>query len=218
MARYHIFADEAGCFTFERRPNVSRYFILCTVSMHDCDVGNALVALRRDLAWEAKPLRDYFHASEDKQSIRDAVLYTIMQHKFLIHATIMEKSKAQPQVRSSRARFYQYSWYYQFKHGVIPSIFPGSDVLITAASLGNKKERNSFINGIKDVMNQTIRGGKWHTDFCPANADPCLQVADYCAWAIQRKWEGKDERSYDIIKKKLVYEYELFKSGDKHYY
>jgi hypothetical protein len=80
--------------------------------MHKCDVGDALVALRRDLAWKAAPIGDYFHASEDKQAIRDAVFDTMMSHHFLIYATIMEKSKAQPQVRASRARFYKYSWYF----------------------------------------------------------------------------------------------------------
>jgi hypothetical protein len=30
----------------------------------------------------------------------------------------------------------------------------------------------------------------------PHMSDPCLQVADYCTWAIQRKWERGDERSH----------------------
>jgi hypothetical protein len=101
---------------------------------------------------------------------------------------------------------------------VAKDIVPGSDVLITVASIGNKKERLSFVNGIRDVMDQTNRGGKWQTDFRPASADPCLQAADYCAWAIQRKWESNDVRSCDIIKKRVAYEYELFKAGAKHYY
>jgi hypothetical protein len=33
-----------------------------------------------------------------------------------------------------------------------------------------------------------------------ANAsDPCLWAADYCTWAIQRKWERRDERAYELI-------------------
>ncbi|MEN9873570.1 MAG: hypothetical protein RL186_467, partial [Pseudomonadota bacterium] len=47
MPNIFIFADEAGCFAFNRNENVSRYFILCTVSMNNCDVGTDLLELRR---------------------------------------------------------------------------------------------------------------------------------------------------------------------------
>ena len=54
----------------------------------------------------------------------------------------------------------------------------------------------------------------------PSHADPCLQVADYCAWAIQRRWESgkQDIRSYDLIKDRITYEYDLFEKGTDHYY
>lgn len=57
-------------------------------------------------------------------------------------------------------------------------------------------------------------------NFCPAAADPCLSVVDYCAWAIQRKWEsaGKDIRSYDLIKDRITYEYDLWEHGNVHHY
>lgn len=67
-------------------------------------------------------------------------------------------------------------------------------------------------------MHQTVKAKDWKTDFCPANADPCLQVADYCAWAIQRKYEKGDDRSYVLIKDRISYEYELWAHGKKHYY
>ena len=58
----------------------------------------------------------------------------------------------------------------------------------------------------------------YRTDFCPAAADPCLQVADYCAWALQRKWERNDLRSYNLISDRITYEYDLWSRGDKHHY
>jgi len=65
MPNKFIFADEAGCFTFSRNHNVSRYFILCTVIMDECPVATDLFDLRRRLAWEGFELGDYFHASTD---------------------------------------------------------------------------------------------------------------------------------------------------------
>ncbi len=218
MPRLYIFADEAGDFEFSQGPNISRYFILCTVSMRSCDVANDLLALRRKLAWEGQELGEYCHATTDTQAVRDLVYETICRHDFTVHATIMEKSKAQPQVRISQPRFYQYGWFYHFKHGTSKIIESAPELLVATASIGTKKERAAFESAIDDVMRQTVLATKWATDFCPASADPCLQVADYCAWAIQRKWERGDERSYVYIQDRIAYEYELWEYGTKHYY
>src|SRR6185437_3685642 len=99
MSTVFLFANEAGDFNFTRQPKASKYYIICTVATTSCDVANDLLMLKRRLAWKGAPLRDYFHCSKDKQEIRDAVFETISHHDFTVQATIMEKSKAQPQVR-----------------------------------------------------------------------------------------------------------------------
>lgn len=220
MPRTFVFADEAGCFTFEKRPNVSKYFILNTVSMDSCAVGDALVRLRREMAWAEKPLGDYFHASTDKQEVRDAVFAEICKHDFKVQTTIMEKTKAQPQVRVDRPRFYKTGWYFHFKHGAPHKTYAGTELMVVTASLGTKKERIAFEEAVTDVLKQTVPDLQCKPNFCPAVADPCLSVVDYCAWAIQRKWEsaGKDVRSFDIIKDRITYQYELWEHGTTHYY
>lgn len=220
MPNKFIFADEAGCFTFTREPNVSKYFTLCTVVMDNCDVGTDLFQLRRRLAWEGYELGDYFHATTDKQPVRDEVFKVITQHKFSIQATVMEKTKAEPQVRE-KPRLYKTGYFFLFKFGVSKLLDAKSETLVTTASIGTRRERTAFEAAVDDVMNQTHRSSQWKTDFMPCHADPCLQVADYCAWAIQRKWESKDfrdVRSYDLIKDRITYEYDLWEKGQTHYY
>ena len=218
MSRLYVFADESGDFEFRKGANISRYLIVCTVSMKSCNVGNALLRLRRKLAWHGYELGDYFHATSDKQAVRDLVFETIGAHKLQIQATIMEKSKSQPQVRRSKARFYHYGWYYHFDHGMRPVVRPFSQIQVTAASIGAKKDRPSFRYAIRDVLHQTMGRKKWTLGIYPAATEPCIQVADYCAWALQRKWERDDPRSYDLIKDRITYEYELWAHGRKHYY
>lgn len=213
-----IFADEAGCFTFEKKQGASKHFILCTVVMDNCDIGADLLALRRELAWAKAPLGEYFHATKDQQVVRDAVFARLQRHPFSVQATIMEKTKAQPQVRVDQPRFYKIGWFFHFKHGAAQRLAGAQEVLITAASLGTRREQKSFQSPVADVMNQTVKGMAWETDFWPAGSDPCLQVADYCAWAIQRKWETGDTRSYDLIKDRITYEYDLWARGQQHYY
>ena len=217
MDRY-LFSDEAGDFTFNRQPNVSRYFIICTVSASSLELGHRLTQLRHDLVREGAPVGDCFHATTDAQEVRDRVFALLADADFRFQATICEKSKAQPQVRASKARFYQYPWYYHFKFGLAPHLAAGDRLLVTAASIGTKKERQTYTSALQDVVNQSAAHVLWAVDFRPALADPCLQASDYCAWAIQRKWERGDTRSLDIIRAKLTYEYELWARGTTHYY
>jgi hypothetical protein len=218
MSRRFLFADEAGDFQFSHGPNISRHFIVCTVLMEKCSVGDALLSLRRELAWKRAPLREYFHAAEDKQEIRDAVFALIKQYDFTVHATIMEKSKAQPQVRATHETFYKYGWYYLFRHNIASRLTRADELLITAASIKTKKAQGAFTDAVNDVIQQHLPRSQWQTSFCPCACDPCLQVADYCTWAIQRKWERNDARSYDLISDRIKYEYELFAKGTTHYY
>jgi hypothetical protein len=218
MSRLHIFADEAGDFTFARNGRASRYFIVCTVAMHSCGIANDLLALRRNLAWKKAPLGSYFHAAEDKQAVRDEVFSLIGAHGVNIYATIMEESKAQLQVRISESRFYKYGWLYLLLYGTRMAATQGTDLLITAASIETKAKQGAFTAAVNDVVQQTMRHTKWVTHFCPSQTDPCLQVADYCTWAIQRKWERNDTRSYDLIKPLIRYEYDLWQRGATHYY
>lgn len=218
MSRIFIFADESGDFNFSRHGRATKYFVVCTIKLDSCEIGHSLLDLRREMAWNKMPLGNYFHATEDKQAVRDEVFNLISKFDFHVQATIMEKSKAQPQVRSSDERFYQYGWFYHFTHGIPNLIEEKNQLLITAASIGTKKKQRSFTSAVNDVVQQTIPRNQWATLFIPCGTDPCLQIADYCTWAIQRKWERNDEQSYNLIKDRITYEYDLWEHGRKHYY
>ena len=219
VTRRYVFADEAGDFAFTREGRASRYFILCTMTVDDCGLGERLLRLRKELAWLGQPVGDCFHATEDKQAVRDAVFGILSSEPIAIECTILEKSKAMAHIRATHERFYQYAWYYQFKGARGKILGDANEMLVTAASIGTKKSRTRFESGIHDVMNQHY-GARvtWKTDHCPAIADPCLQAADYCTWAIQRRWERGDTRSYDLIKHAIRHEYETWRHGTRHYY
>lgn len=220
MSHLFLFADEAGDFAFKRGPNISNFYIVCTVTMTNCDIGMKLLDLRRRLAWRDAPIKDCFHASHDRQVIRDAVFEVLAAETFDIHATVMEKAKAQPQVRTSDLRFYKYGWHYHFQHSSNLYLPSTKTMMITVASLGTKRIRTEFEDAVRDVVQQKMPRRNWRAAFWPCQTDPCLQAVDYCTWAIQRKWEsgGNDIRSYDLIKSKIKYEYELFQSGRTLYY
>jgi hypothetical protein len=40
-----------------------------------------------------------------------------------------------------------------------------------------------------------------------------LQIADYCTWAIYRKWNGGDERSFNRMKTAVRSEWDVLQAG-----
>ncbi|MGB6087263.1 DUF3800 domain-containing protein [Parvibaculum sp.] len=218
MPNNFVFADEAGNFDFSVNPGASKYFILCTVVMDRCDCGAALLDLRRDLLTQGFEIEKQFHATSDKQEVRNAVYDTLARHDFRIDATILEKRKAQPKIRPTEATFYKYAWFYHYKF-IAPKITHAErHTLITAAEVATRQKKAAYKEAINDVAQQVTHHNNWTLSFPPSSTDPCLQAADYCAWAIQRKWEYGDPRSYDLIKDKIATEFNLWARGSVFYY
>lgn len=218
MTTSYIFADEAGCFTFKNKQGASAFFILCTVAAPKWTIANDLLHVRRELAVNGEDERDKLHATSDLQEVRNEVFKIIDQQDFRIDATILRKNRAFPRIRETNAMFYQYAWYYHFKH-VGPNLSKEYDkMLITAAALGEKKTKASFKSAVNNTVQQILPRDRWEVSFHESSKDPILWVADYCAWAIQRFWEKGDDRSYKLIAKKIATEFDLFKNGRDNFY
>lgn len=214
-----VFADEAGCPVFSRTKGASKYFILCTLVCDHANHGNELLALRRQLAWEGLHLdADQFHATEDPEIIRQRVYALLAGLKLNADVTIFEKSKAHPNKYHTQEGFYKFAWYFHFKHVARNRIVPGEDVLIQAASIGTKKGRILFRNALNDVVQQVLPTSKWQTTFWSSSSDPCLQMADYIAWAVQRKYERSDNRHYALIAHHIRSEFDIFQDSKTHYF
>ena len=215
--RKYVFADEAGNFDFSDKDGASLFFILATVTADSPDVGDDLLKLRRTLAWDGIALESNFHATEDAQAVRGQVFDVLVDHDFRIDTTILEKRKTQPHLAGDEERFYKMAWFLHFKH-VAPRITSAkTELLVIAAQIGTKKRRKAMRLTIEDVVEQSTKC-KWEVAFWPATSDPCLQVADYCCWAIQRKYEKSDTRSYDLIKDKIKSEFQPYDVGTETYY
>lgn len=211
--RKYIYADEAGNFDFTRNRGASRYFILTTIAIEDHGIETELLQLRRELSWSGVELTREFHATVEEQAVRDRVFEAINLFNFRIDTTILDKPKAYERIRDSDESFYKHAWYYHMKY-VAPLVATRDDeLMVIAASIGTKRKERDFRFAVRDVMRQTSEAHDIRVNMWPAATDPCLQVADYCCWAIQRKWESNDSRSYDLIKNKIASEYNLFAAG-----
>jgi hypothetical protein len=217
LARKYVFLDESGNFDFS--PRGSRYFSIGSIAVDSCDVGSSLQNLRRELAWNSIGLNAEFHATEDQKEIRNRVFDVICEHPLRVDVTIMEKPKARPHLRADERRFYKETLFLHLKY-LIPRIATADDeLLVVAAAWGTKKERADRLADIIDVLEQLPNGqAPARGAFWPAAAEPCLQIADYCCWAVHRKWERGDARHYDRIAHCVHSEFDVFRNSKTIYY
>lgn len=216
MSRAHLFIDESGNFDFSRGHGATRYFSLTAVTLGDCSgVYADLQQLRHQLAWEGIDHPGPFHANPDPGPVRQRVFQILAAHPFQVDCVILEKAKARPYVRETEERFYRYAWFYLMRYAV-PRL-AAREMLVVTASIGKKKKREAFYEVVRDVLKQIGRT-TYQTACWDASADACLQVADYCGWAIQRKWETGDRSAYDQIAPKIRSEFDLWSRGTTLYY
>jgi hypothetical protein len=175
--------------------------------------------LRDELAWRSHGLDSTFHATTDKQHVRDQV-FTVLSHlDFRFDVTLLEKRKAQPQVRNSEQTLFKYAWFYHLKFNAPQMFMEGDEALIVAAELGSKRKRQAFRDVIEDVLKQCVLYRVKRTlAFWRDESDFALQAVDYLTWAVTRFYERNDSRSYDLIKDKVTTTYDLFGSGTTYYY
>jgi Protein of unknown function (DUF3800) len=218
MVRRAVFVDEAGNFDFSRSPGASRYFILASVTLKSYAPGNALMELRRELAWEGIELGGQFRATEERQAVRDRAFAVLADHDFRIDATIIDKAKTPPHLRPDNARFYKSAWYLHLQYAASAIASENDELLVVAASVGTHREQAVFRQAMEDAVRASAPCPVVRTAFWSAASEPCLEIADYCSWAIQRKWERYDLRSYRLIASKIGSEYDAMRESDTLYY
>jgi hypothetical protein len=204
VATIYLFGDEAGNFDFSGHDGASRYFILVTVTMGDWQAGDRVQALRRRLAWRGVHLGSVLHASEDPQAVRDEVFATLQQCNLRVDATIIAKMSVPLALRDPR-QLYRYAWHEHFRRIAGEVAHAGDRLLAIASDLGTRKRRGAFHLAVDDAVRASARCPH-RVAFWPNMSEPCLVVADYCTWAVQRLWERDDRRSHDLIAAKIASE------------
>ncbi len=147
-----------------------------------------------------------FHAAEDKQINRDAVVQVLAQHGgWHFAAVVVEKAKVYPHLRVPH-RFYP-----EFASSVLKYIFHRhvaagtGTVLVCTDTLPVHERREAAEKAIKTACKQELpRGTRFESYHHPSASNAWLQVADYCSWAVFKKWERGDTRTYDLISHRLA--------------
>jgi hypothetical protein len=218
LATLHVCLDEAGNLHFN--PAGSRYYVFAVAWTYDpAPLAGALTCLRFSLLKQGHNLHS-FHATEDKQTNRDAVVGILTQHQnWRFAAIVVEKRMVNPSIQDER------NFYPKFAGMALRFVFRGcvargtTKVIACTDRLPVKKHRDAVEKTFKSTCRRDLRAIPFEIYHHPRESNCWLQVVDYCAWSIYRKWENSDPRTYDLLKARLLkQELEVFRLGDQTVY
>ena len=222
-----IFIDESGNFEFSLKG--SRFYIFTALITHfpnkyveamnhlrlDILCGNLLPKLGSE--YLENNLSKHFHASEDRQPVRDLFFDLRCQmDDFYINSVVVRKNRTNHTLRDP------HKFYPKFLGSLMTYIFKvyqSTNLCIFVAGTAVNDRKKQFIKTIKVEIVKRNPGIPYRIYF-PSTSSQCyLQVVDYINWAIFKKWEEGDFRSYDLIKRFLqAPERDIFRYGDMDYY
>lgn len=226
----YIFIDESGNFDFT--PTGTKYFALTAVStLVPLKDRVNLLGLRYNLLDKGFD-QECFHATEDKQEVRDLVYQELKKlDDFEVDAIIAQKNKANPSLYTqldtrsdirivrSEERFYdkisQLLLQYIFRrHEDKDSI---DRIVVVLGSLFTKKKRGYILKSLKQYLKTNFKK-PFYIYFHSTAADINCQIADYCGWAVYVIAERNEKRPWAEIKDKIKSHFDVFARGTTVYY
>jgi len=227
MKTLFIFIDESGNFDFS--PKGTKYFILSAVSTLNPLGKEKLEEIKYNLMKKGTNL-EYFHATEDKQVVRNKVYSFIENLKDIeIDSVIAQKNKTNPSLYVSTKKKKPkkgeklYTLVLQTLLQYIFRRYNNSakvdQVVIVLSSIFDVNKRELIKKTIKIYLKQ-IFSNPFYLYFHQNRSDKNTQIADYCCWAIYRKWTDREIRPYNAVNKgnKIKSEFDIFKTGKTIYY
>ena len=210
----YLFLDEGGDFNFTATG--TRYFTLTAVAQsRPFEWDEPLTVLKYDLIERGIGL-EYFHASEDRQAVRDLVFRIVAASLDTLHieGLVVEKRNTHPDLHTAE-RFYPRMLGQLLRAVLDPGNRPEySELIVITDSLPVSRKRHAIQKAIKHTLATSLPAGTRYTLLHHASKSCMgLQVADYCNWALFRKWERGDPRSYDLIRPGLRREIVVAQEG-----
>lgn len=215
----YIFLDEAGNLDFSS--NGTRYFLLSSVAKErPFHAYKELTELKYDFVEFGMDI-EYFHAAEDTQAVRNRV-FDIIQRNLTgirVDSLIVEKCKTEPALRAEE-RFYPEMLGRLLRH-VVSTFDPTQyvQVIVFTDQIPVQRKRQAVEKAAKVTLARMLpKGVRYRVLHHASKSNFDLQIVDYCNWAIYRKWDRGDERSYNLIRPVVRSEIDIFQSGTTFYY
>ena len=233
-----MFIDESGDFVFSEKG--SEHFILTSVSSTNPLISREMVMNTKYELLASGIDTEYFHATEDAQAVRDKFYSRIKTLSYFeIDSVVAEKRKANstlyempsPHTMDISQAYKKLSVEERFYKQVCETLLQyvvhrflnfkkylgvKNVVVVLDQCLPNKK-REFITKSIKTYIKDKF-GIVPYVFFHSTKSDINSQVADYCCWAIKKKWSDNELRPYGEIKANIKSEFDIFKTGTTFFY
>ncbi len=181
MKTLYLFIDEGGNFDFS--PGGTRYFMLtCLLEERPFPSYDKLRSLKYDLLEQGTNL-EYFHASEDKQAVRNKVFAIVRENleHIQVSSMIVQKNKTNPSIRDASA-FYTKVFRMLMKWVVEKHVHgKGYErVILFTDVMPVAKKKRAMEKGVKLELAGLLREGiEYRIYHHQSRSSLNLQVADY---------------------------------------
>jgi len=220
MAYLYVFVDEGGNYDFST--NGTAYWVLTCLLATDINPGvMELYVLKHRLIDLGTDL-EYFHASEDRQAVRDEVFEILAGSDHIrIDSVVVDKRKVAPRIRPLRG-FYPMMVEKLLQYPFDPrglDITAYDKVLIFADRAAATRANQEILKkSLKAQLKRHLRGVPYEICMHASMSHPYLQLVDYANWAIYVRRERNETRPYDSIKHLVKSEFPIFAQGRTNWY
>ncbi len=213
----YVFVDESGNLDFSQK-GTQHYVLAAVTARSPFESSNQLQRLKYELVALGTSGESYqhFHASEDKQEIRDKVVGVINAlNNIKVNYIIAEKCKTHPTYQNSK--FYALLGSALVKYIlIVHKDSPYDKVIIIFDKALTNNERNNFLKVAKPKLKEI--GKPYAIYFHQTMSDFNGQIADYFAWAKYVSLERNEKRPLESVGKIECQTFDIFSSGGTKYY
>lgn len=213
----YVFIDESWNMDFSSK--WTKYFVLSAVTtINPIKSSLPLQDLKYKLLKSNTWWRDFqhFHATEDRQHIRDQVFDEINKmDSIFVNYLYAEKSKTHP-IYQKRDKFYTLLWWALSKYILKKYEWSNYEkIIIIFDKTLTKKEEDSFFKEIKPELKKIWK--PYAIYFHQTLSDFNWQIADYFAWAKYVSLERWENRPLEQIKNISKDEFDIFRNWHTKY-
>lgn len=214
MNYLYVFIDVSGNYDFSITG--TKCLVITSLLCTDINPGVLdLYALKHSVIDKGIDI-EYFHASEDRQDVRNGVFDIISDLGHLrIDSIIVDKSKTDPLLRPLNS-FYptmlEYLLQYPFDpRGIDVSRFDKVFIFMDRES-SHISEREALKKAVKLSLARHIQKVPYIICMHSSVSHPYLQIVDYCSWAIYVKWEKGELRPFHKIRNLTKSEFRVYRN------
>ena len=195
----YLYFDEAGDFNFKANGSKS-FFMTCVATHRPFDAAIELMSLHYELL-EQGQATGYFHASEDRQMVRDRVFEVIARHENDFTAFVYQAKKGLMEDVLSPKELYADA-FESIVHRIAQSgLLDGASlVVVVTDAIPMAARKGDYRSPLKAALKKHVsKRVPFRLIHQRSEGDYNLQIADYLCWSAFRCFERGDSRFYGLV-------------------